>query len=67
MKVLIVDDEPLAREVIAGLLARHEDMEVVGQAGGFSAPGINHHEFPAPLTQCFQAAPDVRYGHQTTV
>ena len=33
MKVLIVDDEPLAREVIAGLLARHEDMEVVGQAG----------------------------------
>lgn len=33
MKVLIVDDEPLAREVIAQLLAEEEDVQIVGQAG----------------------------------
>jgi two-component system LytT family response regulator len=33
MKVLIVDDEPLAREVIAQLLAKHDDVDVVGEAG----------------------------------
>lgn len=33
MRVLIVDDEPLAREVIAQLLAEEEDVQIVGQAG----------------------------------
>ena len=31
MRVLIVDDEPLAREGVALLLADHEDIEVVGE------------------------------------
>lgn len=32
LRVLIVDDEPLARRRIATLLAPHEDVEVIGQA-----------------------------------
>jgi two-component system, LytTR family, response regulator AlgR len=33
MKLLIVDDEPLARRRLAGMLADREDVEVVGEAG----------------------------------
>ncbi len=33
MKVLIADDEPLARERLAALLAEIDDVEVVGEAG----------------------------------
>lgn len=32
-RVLIVDDEPLARRVVRDLVARHEDLVVVGEAG----------------------------------
>jgi two-component system, LytTR family, response regulator len=32
IKVLVVDDEPLARERLAGLLSQESDIEVVGQA-----------------------------------
>ena len=42
-------------------------MEVVGQAGGFGASGVNNDELPTALPQCFEAAPDVRYGHQAAV
>lgn len=33
LRVLIVDDEPLARERIRTLLGPHEDIEIVGEAG----------------------------------
>jgi two-component system LytT family response regulator len=33
IKVLIVDDEPLARDKIRGMLKGKEDMEIVGEAG----------------------------------
>ena len=33
MRVLVVDDEPLARERVKLLLARHDDVDVVGEAG----------------------------------
>jgi two-component system LytT family response regulator len=33
MRVLIVDDEPLARERVRTMLAGHEDVEIVGEAG----------------------------------
>jgi two-component system LytT family response regulator len=34
MRTVIVDDEPLAREGLRMMLARHADVEVVGEAGG---------------------------------
>jgi two-component system, LytTR family, response regulator len=34
MRTVIVDDEPLAREGLRMLLARHSDIELVGEAGG---------------------------------
>lgn len=38
MRVLIVDDEPLARRGVAGRLRRQEDVEIVGECGdGLSA------------------------------
>src|ERR1700733_6471268 len=33
IRTLIVDDEPLARRIIAGLLARHPDIAVVAECG----------------------------------
>lgn len=33
IKVLIVDDEPIAREMISILLTKHEQMQVIGEAG----------------------------------
>ena len=33
MRVLVVDDEPLAREGLVLMLADHPDVEVVGEAG----------------------------------
>jgi two-component system LytT family response regulator len=33
IRAIVVDDEPLARERVKMLLARHEDVEVVGEAG----------------------------------
>ncbi|HYO77306.1 MAG TPA: LytTR family DNA-binding domain-containing protein [Thermoanaerobaculia bacterium] len=33
IRALIVDDEPLARARVAMLLAKHEDVEVIGEAG----------------------------------
>jgi two-component system LytT family response regulator len=32
--VVIVDDEPLARDLIRALLAKHEDLNVIGEAAG---------------------------------
>ena len=34
LKALIVDDEPLARELLASLLVEHGNVEVIGMAGG---------------------------------
>ncbi len=39
-KVLIVDDEPLARENLALLLAKDDEVEVVGQASGVDAAAL---------------------------
>lgn len=33
IRVALVDDDPLARTAIAGILAAHEDLEVAGEAG----------------------------------
>jgi two-component system LytT family response regulator len=33
MRIVIVDDEPLARSGLQARLADHEDMQVVGQCG----------------------------------
>ncbi len=49
MKVLIVDDEPLARERLRSLLAEIRDTEVVGEAGGGAEA----------LSQAVALAPDV--------
>lgn len=40
LKVLVVDDEPLAREGIAALLAKDPQVEVVGQATGVDAVAL---------------------------
>ena len=37
MKAVIVDDEPLARDLIRRLLAAHADVEIVGEAGDVAA------------------------------
>ncbi len=37
IRTLIVDDEPLARARVAMLLAKHEDVEVIGEAGDSEA------------------------------
>jgi two-component system LytT family response regulator len=34
LRVMVVDDEPLAREHLAGLLSSEADMTIVGEAGG---------------------------------
>ena len=34
MRTVIVDDEPLAREGLRMMLARHPDVELVGEASG---------------------------------
>jgi two-component system LytT family response regulator len=39
-KVLIIDDEPLARDGIAALLAQDADVEVVGQGSGVDAVAL---------------------------
>ncbi len=33
IRTLIIDDEPLARERVASFLARHDDIEVIGECG----------------------------------
>jgi two-component system, LytTR family, response regulator len=40
LKVLIVDDEPLAREGLAALLARDAEVDIVGQASGVDAVAL---------------------------
>jgi two-component system LytT family response regulator len=37
IRAVIVDDEPLAREVLRSMLADHEDVEIVGEAGDGNA------------------------------
>ena len=37
MRILIVDDEPLARARLRGLLAREPDVEIVAEAGDGAA------------------------------
>lgn len=49
VRVLIADDEPLARERLRALLAAHADMRVVAEAG----------DGAAVLAQCDQHAPDL--------
>lgn len=49
MKVLIADDEPIARERLRALLAEHADMTLVAEAG-------DGHE---ALSACAEHAPDV--------
>lgn len=49
MKVLVVDDEPLVRERLRGLLAAHDDVEVVGERG----------DGPSALEAFRELAPDV--------
>src|SRR5579872_2666899 len=47
IRTLIVDDEPLARERLAGLLARSNDVAVIGECGdGKSAVALIKHEVP---------------------
>jgi len=47
MKVLIIDDEPLARSVVRSYLQEMKDYEVVGEAGdGFEALKMIHSEQP---------------------
>lgn len=47
IRTLIVDDEPLARERLAGLLARSNDVSVVGECGdGKSAVALIKQEVP---------------------
>lgn len=40
LKVLVVDDEPLARQTIIDLLARDPEVELVGQASGVEAAAL---------------------------
>lgn len=43
MNVLIVDDEPLARENVRCLLEEHDDIEIIGEcANAIEAIGIIH-------------------------
>lgn len=49
MKVLIADDEPMARERLRALLADHEDMQLVAEAGDGNAA----------LDACVEHAPDI--------
>ena len=49
MKVVIADDEPLARERLRGLLAAHADIEVVAEAG----------DGRAALEACAEHEPDL--------
>jgi two-component system LytT family response regulator len=47
IRVLIVDDEPLAREKLVALLAREDDIEIVGEASdGASAVALIRRETP---------------------
>lgn len=49
MKVLIADDEPMARERLRALLAEHDDMQLVAEAG----------DGGAALDACAEHTPDV--------
>ncbi len=47
MNVLIVDDEPLARENVRCLLEEHDDIEIIGEcANAIEAIGIIHKKKP---------------------
>jgi len=40
LSVLVVDDEPLARDLLRALLARHDDVAVVGEGSGVDAAAL---------------------------
>jgi two-component system LytT family response regulator len=40
LRVIVVDDEPLARDLIRALLANHSDLAVVGEASGIDAAAL---------------------------
>jgi two-component system, LytTR family, response regulator len=40
LRVIVVDDEPLARDLIRALLAKHADVTVVGEAAGVEAAAL---------------------------
>jgi two-component system LytT family response regulator len=40
LRVIVVDDEPLARDLIRALLAKHADVNVVGEATGVAAAAL---------------------------
>ena len=40
LDVIVVDDEPLARDLIRALLAKHADVRVVGEAAGVDASAL---------------------------
>jgi two-component system LytT family response regulator len=46
LRALVVDDEPLARDLIRSLLAKHPDVAIVGEAAGNTAPPIIMRERP---------------------
>lgn len=51
MNVLIVDDEPLARENVRCLLEEHDDIEIIGEcANAIEAIGLIHKK---SLMWCF--------------
>ncbi len=49
MKVLVVDDEPLARQRLVDMISKSDDLQVVGEA----------EDGPAAVRACMQLAPDV--------
>jgi two-component system LytT family response regulator len=40
LRAIVVDDEPLARDLIRALLAKHQDVDVVGEAAGADAAAL---------------------------
>jgi len=46
LRVLIVDDEPLARRLVRALLASDADVHVIGECSGVDAPAAIEHHAP---------------------